>query len=197
MVRLPLQAPPGLVELSGYQGSARLVALSWTSFGDELLYRDGTVSGAGDWRGWLAFVEHPLGQAVLGPYELGSSESEAAHWLLIDREDRTLDIGLGLDVQQLLASQPSELCATCDGFDAEQVEWLIDSARAERLEREMRRTPAQRGRGMRAALLREARLLDGLGRYLDDAAAAFASNRDGESWVQLRGREDPGLEIGA
>jgi hypothetical protein len=37
LVRLPLPCPPQLVELSGYDGGARLVALWWSPFGDELM----------------------------------------------------------------------------------------------------------------------------------------------------------------
>ena len=37
LVRLPLPCPPQLIELSGYTGGARLVALWWSPVGEELM----------------------------------------------------------------------------------------------------------------------------------------------------------------
>jgi hypothetical protein len=110
-VRLPLGCPAQLVELSGYDGAGRLVAMWWTPFGDELMFSDGTITATGDYRGWLSFCAHPLTRLLLNSYELGSSEQEAEHWLLVDRHAATLDVGLAHDVQALLATQPSELHA--------------------------------------------------------------------------------------
>jgi hypothetical protein len=80
-VRLPFGCPPHLVELSGYDGAGRLLAMWWTPLGDELMLADGTTTATGDYRGWLAFCAHPLSRLFLNPYELGSSEQEAEHWL--------------------------------------------------------------------------------------------------------------------
>ena len=44
LVRLPLPCPPQLIELSGYTGGGRLVALWWSPFGDELMICDGTLT---------------------------------------------------------------------------------------------------------------------------------------------------------
>ena len=47
LVRLPLPCPPQLIELSGYTGGARLVALWCSPFGDELMISDGTLTETG------------------------------------------------------------------------------------------------------------------------------------------------------
>ena len=111
LVRLPLPCPPQLVELSGYTGGARLIALWWSPFGDELMISDGTLTEIGRWRGWLCFCEHPLARLFLEPYRLGDSEDEGEHRLLVDRYLGTLEVGLARDIEQLLATQPSELHA--------------------------------------------------------------------------------------
>jgi len=52
--------PPQLLELVGYDGPGRLVALCCSPFGDGLMLCDGTLTAPGNWRGWLCFCEHPL-----------------------------------------------------------------------------------------------------------------------------------------
>jgi hypothetical protein len=100
--------PPVLCEAAGYTGGQRYVALWWTPLGDEMVLSDGTTT-AGGWRpAWLALREHPLGQALLAPYRLGDSGTDAEHHLLADRWHSTLHVGLAVDVDQLLAtSHPS------------------------------------------------------------------------------------------
>ena len=56
LVRLPLPCPPQLVELSGYTGGARLIALWWSPFGDELMICDGTVTETAAGAGGCASV---------------------------------------------------------------------------------------------------------------------------------------------
>ena len=114
---LPIPVPPQLEEALGYEGDARWVAFYWTPAGDEAMYDDGQCSGDGDWMGYLAYVDHPavaihllrpcpacLGRgttndlenepcdfcdgAGLLPLNLGSSDFEADHWLVIDRQER-------------------------------------------------------------------------------------------------------------
>jgi hypothetical protein len=82
LVRLALPCPPQLVELSGYDGAGRLLALWWSPFGDELMVSDGTLTTTGHWRGWLCFCEHPLVRLFLEPYQLGDSDDEGEHRLL-------------------------------------------------------------------------------------------------------------------
>jgi hypothetical protein len=103
LVRLPLPCPPQLIELSGYTGGSRLIALWWSPLGDELMISDGTLTETGRWRGWLCFCQHPLARLFLEPYRLGDSDDEGEHRLLVDRYLGTLDVGLARDVEQLLA----------------------------------------------------------------------------------------------
>jgi len=140
MIRLPLPCP-GLLELAGYKGNGRLVALWWTALGDELLYSDGTTTATAPWRVWLALLGHPLSGALLNPYQLGSSDREADHRLFVDRQLQTLDVGLALDVEQLLATQPSELQALTADMTEEELEDLVDRGRDAWRAREIAKTP--------------------------------------------------------
>jgi hypothetical protein len=114
-VRLPLPLPPMLLDAVGYQGGARYVALRWWGGGGgDVLWSDGSMTVPGWWPAWRLLVrEHPLGRAIFAAYDLGDLHEdpaeEAPHWLLCDRWEGTLDIGLARDVEQLLRTQPSEL----------------------------------------------------------------------------------------
>jgi hypothetical protein len=136
-VRLPLGCPAQLVELSGYDGAGRLVAMWWTPLGDELMFSDGTITATGHYRGWLAFCAHPLTRLFLNPYELGSSEHEAEHWLLVDRHLATLDIGLSH------ATQPSELHALTAELSPGEAAALLQQALEGHAAREPAKTPEQ------------------------------------------------------
>lgn len=90
LVPLAVPVPPMLEEALDYIGTARLVAFYWTPMGDEAEYNDGVQSGDGEWPAYLSFVQHPKVEPQLRPYDLGSSECEARHWLVLDREARAL-----------------------------------------------------------------------------------------------------------
>jgi hypothetical protein len=94
--------PPMLERALGYAGAHRYVAFYWTPSGDELIYDDGVVSADGDWSGWLTFQHHPLIQPHLRALDLGSSETEAVDWLLLDRRKRELLAGRASRVRQFL-----------------------------------------------------------------------------------------------
>jgi hypothetical protein len=116
-VRLPLPLPPMLLEAIGYHGGGRYVALRWWGgSGGDVLISDGSVSATGWWPAWRLLVrEHPLGRTVFDRYDFGDlaedPAAEARHWLLCDRWENTLYVGLARDVDQLLRTQPSELHA--------------------------------------------------------------------------------------
>ena len=150
LVRLPLPCPPQLIELSGYTGGARLVALWWSPFGDELMISDGTLTETGRWRGWLCFSGHPLARLFLEPYRLGDSEDEGEHRLLVDRYLGTLDVGLARDVEQLLATQPSELHALTADLSAGETEALLQRLLDVHDERERAKSPQQLHADLRA-----------------------------------------------
>jgi hypothetical protein len=157
-----------LVELSGYDGAGRLVAMWWTPLGDELMFSDGTITATGDYRGWLAFCAHPLTRLFLNPYQLGSSEHEAEHWLLVHRHLATLDIGLAHDVRALLATQPSEVHALTAELSPTDAAALLEHAFEDHAARERAKTPEQRGSAIRARYEREQELLRELEAVLDE-----------------------------
>jgi hypothetical protein len=107
-----------LEEALGYAGTSRWVAFYWTLWGDELRYEDGTVSAGGSWHAWPTFVRHRRIAPALVPYHFGNSEEEAQHWLLLDREIRTLSVGAVVDVQQYVRQAAPPPVLTLDAVTA-------------------------------------------------------------------------------
>jgi len=170
LVRLALPCPPQLVELSGYDGAGRLLALWWSPLGDGLMVSDGTLTTTGHWRGWLCFREHSLVRVFLEPYGLGDSDDEGEHRLLVDRYLGTLDVGLARDVDQLLATQPSELHALTAESSEGETQVLL--RRALDVQAERAKSVAQLHAEVRAFRQREQELLEQLTALLDDAQRA-------------------------
>ncbi len=105
--------PPGLERAMGYDGELRYVAFYWTPYGDEVVYDDGTQSGDGDWQVWLLYVRHPKIRPFLTQLELGSSDTEARHWLLLDCQARFFYCGEVKAVRKFLNRQvPVQLVDT-------------------------------------------------------------------------------------
>jgi hypothetical protein len=173
LVRLPLPCPPQLIELSGYTGGGRLVALWWSSLGDELMICDGTLTETGRWRGWVCFSGHPLARLFLEPYRLGDADDEGEHRLLVDRYLGTLEVGLARDVEQLLATQPSELHALTADLSAGEAAALLRRLFDVQAEPERARSPRQLHAELRAIWQREDELLEELTALLDDAQRAL------------------------
>ena len=100
----------------GYEGQAQFVSLFWTPFGDEAIYTDGRIEADGDWVAYLMLLDHPANAELLRylcwfcqgrgttndlenepcdecdgvgtlEYNLGSSEFQATHILIADREE--------------------------------------------------------------------------------------------------------------
>src|SRR5262245_17653643 len=107
MLRLSTPAPPQLEEALGYEGEARFVAFHWSPYGDEADFDDGVSSGTGNWDGLLALVDHPAVARHLGEYRftLGSSDAEATNWLLLDRQERSLQVLSEREARQVLREQ--------------------------------------------------------------------------------------------
>jgi hypothetical protein len=103
----PLQAPvpPMLATAMGYTGDARHVAFKWTPYGDEALYNDGRLSATGNWQAFLAYIQHPAVSPLLSAYDLGSSDREARHCLILDREKLELSIAPVTEANAFLAEQ--------------------------------------------------------------------------------------------
>ena len=74
----------------------------WTPFGDEVDYSDGQVSATGNWQAFLAYIEHPAVSPFLEGYDLGSSESEAKHALLLDRAQQEIYIAPVRQIEEFL-----------------------------------------------------------------------------------------------
>jgi hypothetical protein len=103
--KLAVQAPPMLCEAIGYPGRARYVAFYWMPCGDEIMYSDARLSADGHRHAWLLFTRHRTISPHLEAFNLGSSDDEATHWLLIDRETCALYIGTPGEVLRALREQ--------------------------------------------------------------------------------------------
>src|SRR2546430_763150 len=84
-VELTIPVPPKLAQLCGYPGEARYVGLAWQPCGDECEYDDGCMSGTGSWGPYLAYTQHLAVGPALAAYDLGSSDGEPKHLLIIDQ----------------------------------------------------------------------------------------------------------------
>jgi len=94
MIRqIPVKLPESFEEALGYPGQLKWAAFYWEPCGDESMYDDGICSGDGNWWGFLQFVRHPNVAPWLSSYDLGSSDSEAKHWLLCNLETREVYVG--------------------------------------------------------------------------------------------------------
>ena len=93
----------------GYDGDARYVAIYWSSLGDEAMYDDGRVAGDGNWRLFLTLrYQHP---ELDRRYNVGYSDLEADHWLLLDRETHDLVVMPRAEAQARLRQQWTSLDA--------------------------------------------------------------------------------------
>ncbi len=103
----PLLAPvpPMLEKAIGYDGEARFVSFYWTPGGDEADYDDGRRSGTGNWQGYLAYIHHPVVYPLLAQYDLGNSDNEGLHSLILDRDERKLYVAARKDANTFLAQQ--------------------------------------------------------------------------------------------
>jgi len=101
---LPIKLPHALAETLGYDGQARMIAFYWGT-GYKAYYDDGFLSAQAKRDAFKVLVHHPLLALMLQKYHLGSIEEEAAHWLLLDRDDHTLAVAPTRIAQQVLMSQ--------------------------------------------------------------------------------------------
>jgi hypothetical protein len=120
--------------------------------GDELMISDGTLTATGRWLGWMCFAStrrrpcssSPTGWAQTMRASIGCSST--ARW----RSARA-------DVEQLLATQPSELHALTVDLSAEETEALLLDTQRERA-----RSTQQLHAEVHATWRREQELLDEL-----------------------------------
>jgi hypothetical protein len=171
-VRLPLPCPAQLVELSRYRGDRRWIALWSSPTGDELIVRDGAFTITAPSHAWTCFCAHPLVGVFLEPYRLGQTHDQGEHRLLVDRYLGSLHVGLAEDVEQLLATQPSDLIARTDELSPGEMRLLRQRAVALKAERERADSLAQLHAATRSSRQREQQLLGELMVLLDDAQRA-------------------------
>jgi hypothetical protein len=157
-----------LLEALGYQGAARYVALRWSggASGDVRLQRRHHHRARLVARLAAAGQRAPLGRAIRDGYDLGTSSEDPAdqvpHWLLCDRFEQTLWVGLARDVEALLCTQPSELHAAARIVGGEQV--------AAVLRRQLEQAPLPSRAQIEAQMRHKRALLDQLRGWLDDLA---------------------------
>src|SRR5919202_1757434 len=102
---LKVPVPPMLAKAIGYTGNTRYIAFNWTPYGDEAEYFDGRLSATGDCQAFLTYIQHPAVSPLLAEYDLGSSESEAKHALILDREQHEVYIAPVQDAENFLMKQ--------------------------------------------------------------------------------------------
>jgi hypothetical protein len=119
-VELTVPVPPGLAELCSYPGEARHVGLCWQPCGDECEYDDGRLSGTGSWAPYLAYTQHRAVAPALLSYDLGASDSEPKHLLIIDRVENkasVADLRTGRDFLRQQGHPPLPEIGACDAVD--------------------------------------------------------------------------------
>jgi hypothetical protein len=144
LVAIPL--PPNLCEALGYRGDARFVGFYFTPMGDEVVYTDGASSGSGQTWAYLAFKRHRAVATHLEAYDLGSSEEDAVHMLIVDRDQQVASVAPVADGRAFLESQwPEQAPMTPEEQEAFEREFtrLLEEMRNrpidhEAIERQMR-----------------------------------------------------------
>jgi hypothetical protein len=89
----------------GYRGDARYVGLFWSPLGDQLVTTDGVNSGTGQSWAWLSYRRHRAVAPLLEPFDLGSSEEDGTHMLVIDREANRASVAFATEARAFLAGQ--------------------------------------------------------------------------------------------
>lgn len=102
---LSIPVPPHLAETFGYPGKARFVGFYWEPTGDEVEYDDGRFSGTGDGWAFLTFRRHPAVAGHLDAYNLGYSDLEASHALVLDRQQSQMYVAAVEAARAFLRSQ--------------------------------------------------------------------------------------------
>jgi hypothetical protein len=105
MTPLFLPVPPMFERCLGYRGEGRFVAFSWEHF-DELCFHDDFLNcGTLDSASWLLFTQHPFVRLHLRPFDFGSGDFPARHWLLLDRKNRRFYVGERENIETFLEKE--------------------------------------------------------------------------------------------
>jgi hypothetical protein len=105
-VDLDIPVPANVAALCGYPGEARYVGLCWQPCGDEVEYDDGRTAGTGNWAAYLAFTQHLAVGPLLAAYDLGSSDGEPEHILIVDQAERKAFVADQRTGREFLRRQP-------------------------------------------------------------------------------------------
>jgi len=100
-----MPVPPLLTKAIGYTGRARYVAFHWTPYGDEAKYFDGRMSGTGNWQALLAYTQHPAVSPSLKDYDVGKSDTDSKHVLILDQAILEMYIAPVKEAEQFLTRQ--------------------------------------------------------------------------------------------
>jgi len=126
---------------------------------------DGRCSGDGHWSGYLAYTRHPAVGLALAPYHLGSSDEDATHWLLIDRQERRAYVAPEAEARRVLHEQWPAAEAVL--LSEDEVQALMD-----RLEAEFRARPLPSMEQITAAMEAQRRLEEEMVDWLDQTPQA-------------------------
>jgi len=103
-----LPFPDVLPAAFGYESESRYFYVYWMPAGDEFRVGDETMEGDGNWHAWLAYRDHPAVYGHLSKYDFGSSDTEAKHQLVFDREAKAVYAGTLHEVQQFFVELRGE-----------------------------------------------------------------------------------------
>ncbi|MBA7623779.1 hypothetical protein ES703_31178 [subsurface metagenome] len=157
MIRqIPVKLPKSFETALGYPGDSKWAAFYWEPCGDEAMFDDGICSGDGNWWGFLQFVRHPSVAPWLSPYDLGSSDSEAKHWLLCNLETREVYVGERELVNSFLSDEAKKVLAETPIGDVslEEIAEMRDKALVKLIET-MQEVPAPSMAEVKEKMLRD------------------------------------------
>lgn len=155
--------PPNWEAVVGWTGGdhARWLSGCWTSLGDHPYLSDGRTSMSGDGWGWLAWARHAAVAPHLRPYDLGSSEQEGPHVLLIDRAERRVYAASRDEAERVVRGQ----WPACEEPDLtpEQMDAVVEHVR-----RAMESRPMPTAEELMRRLREHSRLVSEMIRWLDE-----------------------------
>jgi hypothetical protein len=154
--RVDIPLPPELTEALGYRGAARFVGFFWSPLGDQLVATDGVNSGTAQSFAFLGYKRHRTVAPLLAPFDLGSSEEDGTHMLLIDRQMNQAAITPVAEARDFLARQhtpapeltPEQQAAFQKELERLLAEWRQRPVDHDAVAREMAEQRARVGRMM-------------------------------------------------